>query len=115
MSWFQPTGANPGLYEEFAASATTVLGDTGRAGDYLESITISAQTTTPGAVTITDGSGTGAITILSIPAGTATSLPYIKTIPVRSYAVNTATTLTNQGWTVTTGAAVSGFATGQFS
>lgn len=97
-------------YNTVAASATTQklsnvnAGTTGTTGDYLDNFTIIAATTTPGAVTVFDG----VTAIFTIPAGTATVLPYVVNIPVRSYSKT-------GSWNVTTGASVSVVATGQFS
>lgn len=100
----------PLKYNTVAASQTTQKlsavqgGTTGGAGDYLDNFTVVAATTTPGAVTVFDG----ATAIYSIPAGTATVLPYFVNIPVKAYSKT-------GSWNVTTGAAVSVVATGQFS
>lgn len=105
MVQFQNLLHPSGQYYTVAASQTTkVLGQVGAVGDWLESITIIAATTTPGAVTVFDGT----TAIFSIPAGTATVIPYVKTVPVKAYSkLGT--------WNVTTGASVSVVATGQFT
>jgi len=96
--------APPGQYETVAAGQSDqVLGGNGNAGDFLDNVTIIAATTTPGAVTIKDGS----TTVYSSPAGTATVLPYIVNIPFKMYSVSGA-------WKVTTGSNVSVVAVGKF-
>lgn len=105
MVWFQQAGNVPGQYQLVAASQTTkALGTTGKTGDFLESFTIVAATTTPGAVTVFDGT----TAIYTMPAGTATVLPYTNRIEVRAYS-------TTGAWNITTGANVSVVAVGQFS
>lgn len=100
----------PGVYNTVAASQATQklsaaqAGNTGAVGDYLESLIIVAGTTTPGAVTLFDG----VTTILSIPAGTATVLPYVSYIPIRAYSKS-------GSWNITTGASVSVMAIGKFT
>jgi hypothetical protein len=103
MVWYQPGVA--GQYNAVAAGQTNkFLGNTGKAGDYLEGFTVIAGTTTPGAVTLKDGT----TAVISVPAGTATVLPYNQYFPVRAYS-------TTGGWNFTTGTNVTIFATGQFS
>lgn len=105
MVWYQLPGNVPGKYATVAASQTNkVLGNTGASGDYLETLIITAATTTPGAVTLKDGS----TAVLSIPAGTATVLPYTVIIPIHAYS-------TTGSWNITTATNVSCMAIGQFS
>lgn len=97
-------------YNTVAASATNQAlsavnaGTTGGKGDYLDSFTVIAGTTTPGAVTVKDG----ATAVFTIPAGTATVLPYTFNVPVRAYSQT-------GSWNVTTGASVTVVASGQFT
>ena len=100
----------PGNYNTVAASATTQKlsavsgGTTGGRGDYLEGFTLVAATGTPGAVTVFDG----VTAVFTVPAGTATVLPYTAYVPVRAYSKTGA-------WNVTTGTSVSVVAVGQFT
>lgn len=84
--------------------SSTQAGNTGTTGDYLESITIIAGSTTPGVVTLFDG--VTAVIVTTI--GTATVMPYVQAIPIRAYSKT-------GSWNVTTGAAVSVLAVGKFS
>jgi len=102
----------PGFYNTVAAgSASFKLSaagasatGTGTTGDYLDSFTVIAANTTPGAVTISDGANA----VFTIPAGTATVLPYVSNVFVRAYSKTGA-------WTVTTSTAVSVVAIGKFT
>lgn len=94
-------------YETVAASQSDqVMGATGASGDYLKGLLIVPATTSPGAVSIKDGSGS-AITVFT---GGASSVADLKPIPVplgiRS---------TGGAWKITTGANVSVVACGLFS
>lgn len=105
MVWYQSAGSIPGQYQLVAASQTTkALGTTGKTGDYLEALIVVAGSTTPGAVTLFDGT----TPILTMPAGTATVLPYNNRLEIRAYS-------TTGSWNITTGAAVTVLAIGQFS
>ena len=90
-------------YETVAASQTAqVLGLVGNKGDLLERIIIIPATTSPGLVTILDGS-------TSIPvmvAGTTTIAPIV--VELNMYSVSGA-------WSVTTGTNVSVIAVGKFT
>lgn len=96
-----------GMYNTVAASATTqILSQTngqatGKAGDYLSSITIVPGTATPGIVTVFDG----VTAVLSIPAGTS----------IQAYTISVLAYSTTGSWNITTGAAVSVLAVGRFS
>lgn len=100
----------PGNYNTVIASQTDQIlssvsgGTTGSRGDYLESITINAGSATPGVVTLKDGT----TAILTTTIGTATVMPYVNTLPIRAYSKTGA-------WKVSTGAAVSVVAVGQFT
>lgn len=94
-------------YESVAASQTNqVLGTTGAIGDYLLGVLIVPATTSPGAVTITDGTGS-AITIFT---GGSTSVSNLVPFMVPIGAVST-----TGGWKVTTGANVSAIGVGNFT
>jgi hypothetical protein len=94
-------------WETVAASATDqVLGPTGAAGDYLASLLIVPATTSPGAVSIKDGSGT-AIPIFTGGASSVSNLvPFSAPLGIKSVA---------GAWKVTTGANVSVVASGNFT
>lgn len=97
-------------YNTVAASQTTqVLSQkqgqsSGTTGDYLESITIIAGSTTPGAITLFDG----ATAVLTTIVGSATVMPYVQPISIRAYSKS-------GSWNITTGATVSVLAVGKFS
>ena len=96
---------------QVAASATkSVLGATGAAGDTLYAITIVPATTSPGAVTLYDGSGSTGIVLF---AGGATSVADLKPFQVLVQAK--ATAVATPGWFVTTGTNVSVIAVGNFT
>jgi hypothetical protein len=95
------------FYETVAASQTDqVLGATGFKGDFIEGILIIPATTSPGAVSIKDGSGS-AITVFT---GGASSVPGLVPIPVPM-----GMTSNSGAWKVTTGTNVSVIAVGSFS
>lgn len=95
----------PGKYATVAASATAQALGTGAIGDYLSHVTIIPASTSPGAVTITDGTGS-AITIF---AGGASSVSNL--VP---FGVPLGLLSTSGGWKITTGASVSVIAEGKF-
>lgn len=94
-------------YETVAASATDqALGATGATGDYLSGVLIVPATTSPGAVSIKDGSGS-AITIFTGGATSVSNLvPFFVPLGIKS---------TGGAWKVTTGAAVSAIGVGNFT
>lgn len=95
-----------GGYETVAASQTDqVLGATGAVGDVLVGLLIVPASTSPGAVSIKDGS-----TGITIFAGGATSVADLKPFFVPLGAVSQAS-----GWKVTTGAGVSVIGVGRFT
>lgn len=97
----------PGEYEPVAASQTDqALGATGAAGDYLHALIIVPASTSPGAVSIKDGSGS-AITVF---AGGANSLSNLAPIIVPIMDIST-----SGAWKVTTGTNVSVLANGDFT
>ena len=97
---------NYGSYEAVAASQTDqALGATGAAGDALAGIWVIPATTTPGAVTIKDGT----TAIFSFPGGASSLTALIPVfIPLNIRSVSGA-------WKITTGANVSVLAVGNFT
>jgi len=103
-----PIFVNSTQYQAVAASQSAVaLGPGGGGtGDYLSHVTIVPASTSPGAVTITDGGGS-AITLFAGGASSVSSLvPFQVAIGAKS---------TGGPWKITTGAAVSVVAMGQFT
>ena len=94
-------------YETVAASQTDqTLGSTGAAGDILAGLLIVPATTSPGAVSIKDGSGTG-ITVFTGGATSVSNLaPFF--VPIGAASASGA-------WKITTGANVSVLAVGDFT
>ena len=96
-------------YETVAASQTNqVLGDTGGIGDQLHALWIVPATTSPGAVSIKDGSGSS----VTVFTGGASSVADLK--PFKAALPEDATSKVG-GWRVTTGANVSVIASGRFT
>lgn len=94
-------------FEAVAANATNaVLGGAGAIGDTLSHLVIVPASTSPGAVSIKDGSG-AAITVFAGGAGSISSL-----VP---FAVPLGAASQSGAWQVTTGANVSVVAFGRFS
>jgi hypothetical protein len=90
-------------YETVAASQTgQVLGLNGAQGDFIERLIIRPATTSPGLVTILDGSTSIPIMV----AGTTTIAPIV--VELNMYSVSGA-------WSVTTGTNVSVIAVGRFT
>lgn len=97
-------------YQTVAASQTAVLlGATGAVGDMLQNILVVPASTSPGAITITDGNGS-AITVF---AGGATSLSNLA--PFRIPLGIRAKVATTPGWRITTGASLSVIVSGRFT
>lgn len=94
-------------YETVAASQTNqALGATGAAGDFLASVLIVPASTSPGAVTIKDGSNS-AITIFAGGTSSVSNLvPFLA--PIGAVSVQGA-------WQITTGANVSVISFGRFT
>lgn len=94
-------------WETVAASQTDqALGTTGAAGNILEGLLVVPATTSPGAVSIKDGSGSS-ITVFAGGASSVGNLvPFFVPLGARS---------TSGAWKVTTGADVSVLAVGKFS
>ena len=91
-------------YETVAASQTgQVLGLNGSTGDYIERLIIRPATTSPGLVTILDGSTS--IPIMAT-GGTTTLEPIVVELGMQSV---------SGAWSVTTGANVSVIAVGKFT
>ena len=101
------TDINAGSYETVAASQTDqVMGSTGATGDYLAGVLIVPGTTSPGAVSIKDGSGS-AITIFTGGATSVSSLvPFMVPFGIKS---------TGGAWKITTGTNVSAIGVGNFT
>lgn len=96
-----------GGYETVAASQTDqAMGVTGAAGDYLAGVLIVPATTSPGAVSIKDGSGSG----ITIFTGGATSVSNLVPFMVPIGAIST-----SGAWKVTTGTNVSAIGVGNFT
>lgn len=96
-----------GKYETVAAGQSDqVLGATGGTGDYLAGLLIIPATTSPGAVSIKDGSGS-AITVFTGGATSVVDLaPFF--VPLGIYS-------TAGAWKVTTGSNVSAIGVGNFA
>lgn len=92
--------ALPPYYEVVAASDTTELvGTSGAVGNYISSITIVPETTSPGSVKIRDGSGGSDITLF-----TGGTLPSVASWTLDG--TGACTNASNPGWYVSTGANV---------
>jgi len=94
-------------YETLAASQTLqVLGATGAVGDFLAGILVIPASTSPGAISIKDGSGS-AITVFAGGANSVSSIaPFAIPLGFKS---------TSGGWQITTGANLSAIAVGDFT
>lgn len=104
-----PMVAASQTYSPVAASQTAAkFGATGATGDYLDGVLIVPATTSPGAVSITDGSGSA----ISIFAGGSSSIGSLQPfyVPIGAVSKNGA-----GGWQVTTGANVSVIGVGNFT
>lgn len=96
-----------GEYETVAASASTqALGASGAPGDYLEAVLLVPATTSPGAVSIKDGSN-GAITIFTGGTDSVNNLAPIY-VPLAIKSVQGA-------WQITTGSNISAIGIGNFT
>lgn len=103
-------GGSPNHPTVAASQTKAVLGATGAVGDVLSSLLIIPATTSPGAVTLYDGSGGTGIVLFT---GGATSVADLKPISIPLNIA--ASTVATPGWFVTTGAAVSVLAVGKFT
>jgi hypothetical protein len=99
----------PDAYEFFvAAAASAAIGASGAAGDFLEAIIVMPASTSPGAITIKDGSAGSAITIFPGGANSVADLkPFTVRLGLRATGAG--------GWQLATGAAVAAIATGIFT
>lgn len=99
-----PTVNGADEYEAVAASQTDqVIGATGATGDYLSHVLVIPGTTSPGAVTIKDGT----TTIISYAGGTvASTIPFVIPVGVKSV---------SGAWKITTGSNVTCLAVGDFT
>lgn len=96
-----------GTYETVAASQSDqTLGVTGAAGDCLQGLLVVPATTSPGTISIKDGSGSA----INVFVGGASSVP--NTLP---FYIPLNVVSTGGAWKVTTGANVSVIAVGQFT
>ena len=97
-------------FEFVAASTTASLGATGAVGDILTGILVIPGTTSPGAVTVKDGTAGTTRTVFTGGAGSVPSL-----IPFFIPFGHGAKSLAAGGWIVTTGANVAVYAFGDFT
>lgn len=89
-----------------AGQTNVVIGANGAVGDYLVGLLCIPASTSPGAISIKDGSGT-AITVFAGGGSSLSNLvPFTVALGVRSV---------NGGWKVTTGANISVIAVGRFT
>lgn len=103
-----PVRQQGGHYETVAASQTDqALGATGATGDMLTGLLVVPASTSPGAVSVKDGSGS-AVTVF---AGGTDSIGFL--IPFFIYMGDSVST--GGAWKVTTGASVSVVAYGRFT
>lgn len=94
-------------WETVAASATDqVLGPTGAVGDYLASLLIVPASTSPGAVSIKDGSGTAIPVFTGGPSSVSNLVPFPAPLGIKSV---------SGAWKITTGSSVSVIASGNFT
>lgn len=93
-------------YKTIAASQTdSVLGAPGGLGDWLEALIVIPATTSPGAVSVKDGSGSS----ITLFAGGATSVADLKPFVIKVEARSR-----TGAWSVTTGTNVSVIGVGKF-
>lgn len=103
---------NKSFYELVPASSddpAVTLGTTGGPGDRIDRLTIIPATTSPGAVTLIDGTGEGAVSI-PIFAGGDDSLDDVRPFPVELGVVSRL-----GAWSIETGANVSVLVGGEFT
>jgi len=103
-----PIFVNSTQYQTVAASqSNAALGPGGGgAGDYLSHLTIVPASTSPGAVSIADGGGSAITVFVGGASSVLSLLPFKVAIGAKS---------TSGAWKITTGAAVSVVAMGQFT
>jgi len=95
-----------------ASGGFLTIGGAGHIGDYLKSLTVRPKTTAPGAITIMDGRGVGAVTITVYTGGTVSAALQPFTIELGIKAVVDGST--GDGWHVATGVNVEVLAVGRF-
>ncbi|TGU44625.1 hypothetical protein EN788_22170 [Mesorhizobium sp. M2D.F.Ca.ET.145.01.1.1] len=96
-----------GHYETIAASATDqALGATGATGDFLAGILVVPGTTSPGAVSIKDGSGSSITLFAGGSSSVSNLVPFFIPLGLIS---------TGGAWKVTTGTSVSAIGIGTFT
>lgn len=94
-------------YETFAAGVTdSAVGATGKKADFLSHILIVPATTSPGAVSIKDGSGSAIVLFAGGATSVATLHPFHVMLRIKSRA---------GAWKVSAGANVSVLAAGNFT
>jgi hypothetical protein len=104
------SGRMSNAYEYVAASASAqILGATGAVGDFLSHVTITPETTSPGAVSITDGNGTARVIFTGGASSVSNLVPF--TVAIGAACVNS----TTPGWKITTGADVHCIGFGNFT
>lgn len=102
--------SNGTMYETVAAGQSDqIMGATGAVGDYLAGVLIVPATTSPGAVSIKDGNGSG-ITIFTGGASSVASLHSFY-LPIGAKCL----AATTPGWKITTGSNVSAVGFGTFT
>ena len=89
-----------------ASQTAAVLGATGAAGDYLDTVVISPAIAACGLVSILDGS----TTVYTFPGGGTTALT-----DCRSFSIPVKAVSSTGAWKITTGASVSVIANGRFT
>jgi hypothetical protein len=95
-----------GQWEYVSSTSQTALGPTGAVGDFLSHIVVSPQTTSPGTVTLSDGTGGTAMTLFA--GGVSNTVPF--TINIGAVSASSAWQIT-LGSTATTVIAVGKFTT----
>ena len=101
------TNLTAGEWEKIAASTTDqVLGASGAVADCLMGLLVVPATTSPGAVSIKDGSGSAVIVFTGGPSSVSNLVPFYIPLGTKSAA---------GAWKVTTGANVSVIAVGNFT
>lgn len=95
-----------GAWEYVSSTSQTALGPTGGVGDFLSHIVVSPQTTSPGSVTLADGTGGTAMTLFA--GGVSNTVPF--TINIGAVSASSAWQIT-LGSTATTVIAVGKFTT----
>lgn len=103
LQGFAPSVNGPYEYETVAASQTDqVMGATGAANDYLESVIVSVNTAATGTCSVKDGAGA------AIPLTPANSA-------INCYQFWFGTLSRSGGWSITTGAGATAIGVGKFT